>query len=47
MEVSTTLGCVVAEKMAYGCTGILLAIEANGLGSSHRVVLEYLRPTFS
>jgi alkylation response protein AidB-like acyl-CoA dehydrogenase len=31
---STTLGCVVAEKMAYGCTGILLAIEANGLGSA-------------
>ena len=33
MGLSTTLGCVVAEKMAYGCTGILLAIEANGLGS--------------
>merc|ERR1719237_1962663 len=33
MGLSTTLGCVVAEKMAYGCTGILLAVEANGLGS--------------
>ena len=33
MGISTTLGCAVAEKMAYGCTGILLAIEANGLGS--------------
>ena len=33
MEISATLGCVVAEKIAYGCSGILVAIEANGLGS--------------
>ena len=33
MGLSTTLNCVVSEKIAYGCTGILIAIEANGLGS--------------
>ena len=33
LEISTTLSCVVAEKIAYGCSGILVAIEANGLGS--------------
>ena len=26
-------GCLITEKMAYGCTGIMTAIEANGLGS--------------
>ena len=33
MGLSTLDGCMVAEKFAYGCTGILTAIEANGLGS--------------
>merc|ERR1711909_84362 len=33
-EVLGTLdGCLITEKMAYGCTGIMTAIEANGLGS--------------
>merc|ERR1711962_1885266 len=26
-------GCLITEKMAYGCTGVMTAIEANGLGS--------------
>ena len=26
-------GCMVAERIGYGCTGIGTAIEANGLGS--------------
>merc|ERR1712156_540227 len=25
-------GCLITEKMAYGCTGIMTALEANGLG---------------
>lgn len=33
MGVSTLDGCMFAEKIAYGCTGILTALEANGLGS--------------
>lgn len=27
-------GCMMTEELAYGCTGILVAIEANGLGSA-------------
>lgn len=26
--------CIVAEELAYGCTGIKTAIEASGLGVS-------------
>jgi len=26
-------GCLITEKISYGCTGIMTAIEANGLGS--------------
>ena len=33
MGVGTLDGCMFAEKIAYGCTGILTALEANGLGS--------------
>lgn len=25
-------GCLVAEEMGYGCTGIKTALEASGLG---------------
>lgn len=25
-------GCIVAEELAYGCTGIMTALEASGLG---------------
>lgn len=27
-------GCLIAEELAYGCTGIMTAIEASGLGVS-------------
>lgn len=27
-------GCLVAEELAYGCTGIMTALEASGLGVS-------------
>lgn len=33
MGLGTLDGCLMTEKMAYGCTGIMTAIEANGLGS--------------
>ena len=32
-DISHQDGCLITEKMAYGCTGIMTAIEANGLGS--------------
>lgn len=25
-------GCLIAEELAYGCTGIMTALEASGLG---------------
>lgn len=27
-------GCMVAEELAFGCTGIMTAMEASGLGVS-------------
>jgi len=33
MGLGTLEGCMISEKIAYGCTGIMTAIEANGLGS--------------
>lgn len=30
--------CLVTEEIAYGCTGILLAIEGTSLGVSHLVI---------
>merc|ERR1711974_238805 len=33
MGLGTLDGCLITEKLAYGCTGIMTAIEANGLGS--------------
>ncbi len=33
MGLGTLDGCMVTEKIAYGCTGMLTALEANGLGS--------------
>ena len=33
LGLGTLDGCLIAEKLAYGCTGILTAVEANGLGS--------------
>lgn len=28
-------GCLIAEELAYGCTGIMTAMEASGLGVSN------------
>lgn len=25
-------GCLIAEELGYGCTGIMTALEASGLG---------------
>ena len=33
MGLGTLDGCLITEKMVYWCTGIMTAIEANGLGS--------------
>ncbi len=33
MGLGTLDGCMVAERISYGCTGIGTALEANGLGS--------------
>ena len=30
LDLGTVVNCMVAEKLGYGCTGILTAIEANG-----------------
>ena len=49
MGLGTLDGCMVAEKLAYGCTGVGTAVEANGLGAmpiiiagNHRQKKEYL-----
>lgn len=33
MGLGTLDGCLITEKISYGCTGIMTALEANGLGS--------------
>lgn len=32
MGLSNFDGCLIAEELSYGCSGIGTAIEANGLG---------------
>ncbi len=32
MDLSIFTGCVIAEELAYGCTGVKTAMEASGLG---------------
>lgn len=32
MNMSVMDGCLVAEELGYGCTGIKTALEASGLG---------------
>jgi acyl-CoA dehydrogenase len=32
MGLSNLEGCLIAEELSYGCTGIGTAIEGNGLG---------------
>lgn len=34
MGLSNFDGCLIAEELAYGCSGIGTALEANGLGVS-------------
>lgn len=31
-------GCIIAEELAYGCTGIMTAIEANGLAEAPVII---------
>jgi len=33
MGLGTLDGCMMTEKLSYGCTGVMTALEANGLGS--------------
>lgn len=30
-------GCLIAEELAYGCTGIMTALEASGLGVRYKI----------
>lgn len=34
MGLDVLTGCIIAEELAYGCTGIKTALEASGLGVS-------------
>ncbi|CAD7080767.1 unnamed protein product [Hermetia illucens] len=34
VELDVLTSCIVAEELAYGCTGIMTAIEASGLGQT-------------
>lgn len=34
IDMSILTGCVIAEELAYGCTGVKTAMEASGLGVS-------------
>ena len=36
-------GCVVTEELAYGCTGIQTAIEANSLAVSLNLIYFYVK----
>jgi hypothetical protein len=35
MDMGVFDGCLIAEELAYGCTGIKTAMEASGLGVSY------------
>lgn len=37
-------GCLVAEELAYGCTGIMTALEASGLGVSYEHHFIFYQP---
>lgn len=34
LNMSIMTGCLIAEELAYGCTGVKTAMEASGLGVS-------------
>lgn len=40
LNMSVMDGCLVAEELGYGCTGIKTALEASGLGV--RNIVSYL-----
>lgn len=47
MDVGVFDGCLVAEELAFGCTGIMTAMEASGLGVSVMLLLlRYLQLRF-
>lgn len=35
-------GCLIAEELAYGCTGIMTAMEGSGLGVSSNLFLLFI-----
>jgi len=39
MNMSVMDGCLVAEELGYGCTGIKTALEASGLGVRKKKLL--------
>lgn len=34
LELDVLTGCIIAEELAYGCTGVKTALEGSGLGVS-------------
>jgi acyl-CoA dehydrogenase len=41
MNMSVMDGCLVAEELGYGCTGIKTALEASGLGVRNIALLYF------
>lgn len=41
METGVFEGCLIAEELAYGCSGIGTAIEGTGLGVSTAMFIHY------
>lgn len=37
LELDVFTSCLIAEEFAYGCTGIMTAMEASGLGVSKQI----------
>lgn len=35
---SIVTSCLIAEELAYGCTGIMTALEGSGLGVSTQTI---------
>lgn len=42
LNMSVMDGCLVAEELGYGCTGIKTALEASGLGVRNIFFLLYI-----
>lgn len=41
-ELSVLTSCIIAEEMAWGCTGIQTALEATGLGQTPGILIFFL-----